>query len=102
MLADAETRPRDLQRGQRLAIATDHRQRLHGAAAVATLSEAEATLTRLQERQSNTDAARAAVLELSASTNAEAMQNRLAAAGCGAPLRPDAASVLQRLKARAA
>ena len=102
VLSDAEARLRDLQRGQRLAIATDHSQRLHGAATVATLDEAEATLARLQTRQSNTEAARAAVLELSASTNAEAMQNRLAAAGCGAPLRPDAASVLQRLKARAA
>ena len=102
VLADAEVRLRDLQRGQRLAIATDHSQRLHGAATVATLDEAEATLARLQLRQSNLDASRAAMLELSASTNAEAMQNRLAAAGCGAPLRPDAASVLQRLKARAA
>ena len=102
VLSDAEARLRDLQRGQRLAIATDHSQRLHGAATVATLDEAEATLARLQTRQSNLDATRAAMLELSASTNAEAMQNRLAAAGCGAPLRPDAASVLQRLKARAA
>lgn len=102
VLSDAEARLRDLQRGQRLAIATDHSQRLHGAAAVTTLDEAEATLARLQTRQSNLDASRAAMLELSASTNAEAMQNRLAAAGCGAPLRPDAASVLQRLKARAA
>lgn len=105
VLADAEARLRDLQRGQRLAIATDHTQRLRGTAAVtatATLSEAEATLARLQERQANTEASRAALLELTASTNAEAMQNRLAAAGCGAPLRPDAASVLQRLKARVA
>ena len=102
VLSDAETRLRDLQRGQRLAVATDHTQRLHGTAAVATLSVAEATLARLQDRQSNTEVARAAALELSASTNAEAMQNRLAAAGCGARLRPDAASVLQRLKARAA
>ncbi|GLS87092.1 hypothetical protein GCM10010873_20660 [Cypionkella aquatica] len=101
-LADAESRLRDLQRGQRLAIATNHTQRLHGTAAVATLTEAETTLARLQQRQADTEATRAAVLELSASTNAEAMQNRLAAAGCGAPLRPDAASVLQRLKARAA
>lgn len=105
VLVDAEARLRDLQRGQRLAIATDHTQRLRGTAAVsatATLNDAETTLARLQERQANTEASRAAVLELSASTNAEAMQNRLAAAGCGAPLRPDAASVLQRLKARAA
>jgi phage shock protein A len=103
-LTEAETRLRDLQRGHHLAIATDHSQRLRDSAPVAstTLSEAETTLARLQARQSATEAARAATLALSASTNAEAMQNRLAAAGCGAPLRPDAASVLERLKARAA
>jgi phage shock protein A len=105
ILADAEARLRDLQRGQRMAIATDHTQRLRGTAAITatnSLADAEATLARLQERQANTEASRAALLELSASTNAEAMQNRLAAAGCGAPLRPDAASVLQRLKSKAA
>ncbi len=105
ILTDAESRLRDLQRGQRLAIATDHTQRLHSSAAItatANLSEAEATLARLQTRQTTTEAARAALLDLSASTNAEAMRNRLAAAGCGAPLRPDAASVLQRLKAQVA
>jgi phage shock protein A len=105
VLVDAEARLRDLQRGQRMVIATDHTQRLRGSAAVTatnSLADAEATLARLQERQANTEATRAGLLELSASTNAEAMQNRLAAAGCGAPLRPDAATVLQRLKSKAA
>ena len=101
-LSQAETRLRDLQRGQHLAIATDHSQRLRDSIPLATLSEAEATLSRLQARQSATEATRAAMLEMSASTNAQAMANRLAAAGCGAPLRPDAASVLERLQARAA
>jgi phage shock protein A len=105
VLADAEGRLRDLQRGQRLAIATDHSQRLRGAvpiSATASLTEAEATLARVQDRQSATDAQRAAMVQLSASTNAEAMQNRLAAAGCGAPLRADATAVLDRLRAKAA
>jgi phage shock protein A len=105
VLADAEARLRDLQRGQRLAIATDHSQRLRQSApmvATSSLSDAEATLTRLQDRQSATEARRAAMVELSASTNAEAMRNRLAAAGCGAPLKPDAAAVLERLRATAA
>ena len=103
-LHNAETRLRHLQRGHHLAIATDQTQRLRDSAPVTstTLSEAEATLARLQARQSETEASRAAMLVMSASTNAEAMQDRLAAAGCGAPLRPDAASVLERLKARAA
>ena len=105
ILTDAEARLRDLQRGQKLAIATDHTQRLRlttPTVATASLDEAEATLARLQDRQSATEARRAAMVELSASTNAEAMRNRLAAAGCGAPLRPDAAAVLERLRAKAA
>lgn len=105
VLADAENRLRDLQRGQKLAIATDHTQRLRQTApgvATANLDEAEATLARLQANQIATEASRAAMMELSASTNAEAMRNRLAAAGCGAPLRPDAAAVLNRLRAKAA
>lgn len=105
ILGDAEARLRDLQRGQKLAIATDHSQRLRQSTpsvATASLDEAEATLARLQDRQSATEARRAAMVELSASTNAEAMRNRLAAAGCGAPMRPDAAAVLERLRAKAA
>ena len=103
VLADSEARLRDLQRGQRLAIATDHTQRLRGAAplaATASLTEAEATLARLQQRQAMTEATRAAMLDLSASSSADAMRDRLAAAGCGAALRPDAASVLLRLKSQ--
>ncbi len=105
VLADSEARLRDLQRGQRLAIATEQTQRMNRqvpAAASTGLDEAEATLTRLQDRQAEADAVRAAITELSAGTNADAMRDRLAAAGCGAPLRPDAAAVLERLKARAA
>jgi phage shock protein A len=103
-LSSAEQRLRHLQRGHHLAIATDHTQRLRDSAPLAstTLSDAEATLERLQARQTATETSRAAMVAMSASTNAEAMQDRLAAAGCGAPLRPDAASVLERLKARAA
>lgn len=105
VLSDAEFRLRDLQRGQQLAIAKDHSQRLRSTApnlATSSLTDAEATLARLQDRQSNIDATRAALLDLAAGTNAEAMRDRLAAAGCGAPLRPDAASVLARLKAKVA
>ncbi len=105
VLADAEARLRDLQRGQRLAIATDHSQRLRDAAPVAatsSLTEAEATLARLQDRQSVSEARRDALLQLSATTNADAMRDRLAAAGCGAPLRADTTAVLSRLRAKVA
>ncbi len=105
ILTDAENRLRDLQRGQRLAIATDHSQRVRGSAplaATSSLGDAEATLGRLQERQLANEAQHAAMIDLSASTNADALRNRLAAAGCGAPLRPDATAVLERLRAKAA
>jgi phage shock protein A len=103
-MQSAETRLRHLQRGHHLAIATDHTQRLRDAAPAAssTLSDAEATLERLQGRQAATEASRSAMLAMCATSNAEAMQDRLAAAGCGAPLRADAASVLERLRARTA
>ncbi|MEO5621085.1 MAG: PspA/IM30 family protein [Cypionkella sp.] len=105
VVAEADARLRDLQRGRHLALATTQTQKLRDkapATATATLEEAETTLTRLQNRQAETEATRAAMLELSASSNTTAMQNRLAAAGCGAPLRPDAAAVLARLRAQAA
>lgn len=105
VVSDAEARLRDLQRGQHLALATSQTQKLRAqtpATATASLDEAEQTLTRLQNRQTATEATRAAMQELSASTNADAMRDRLAAAGCGAPLRPDAATVLARLRAKAA
>ena len=66
----------------------------------ASLAEAEATLTRLQDRQFHAEATAAAVIELSAGQSAEAISARLAAAGCGPLLKPDAAAVLARLKAR--
>jgi phage shock protein A len=105
VVAEADARLRDLQRGHHLAFATAQTQKLRDkapATATATLEEAETTLSRLQNRQAETEATRAAMLELSASSNATAMQSRLAAAGCGEALRPDAAAVLARLKAQAA
>jgi phage shock protein A len=105
VIAEADARLRDLQRGHHLALATAQTQRLRDkspAQAVASLDEAETTLTRLQARQAEAEATRAALQELSATQNADAMRDRLAAAGCGAALRPDAASVLARLKAKAA
>ncbi|MDW4550610.1 PspA/IM30 family protein [Defluviimonas sp. D31] len=99
----AEGRLRTLQRGLQLADATAKSQKLRGTVpqgVLASLKEAEATLDRLQERQAHAEAAAAAVAELSAGTSAEATSARLAAAGCGAPLRPDAAAVLERLRGR--
>jgi phage shock protein A len=101
VLTESESRLRALQRGQRLALATEHTQRLHKKGPVtmtAGLSDAEATLNRIQDRQAMAAATRDAAVALSAQTSADATRDRLAAAGCGAPLRPDAAAVLARLK----
>lgn len=105
MLLDSEARLRDLQRGQRLAVAVEQTDRLRNlvpSVGTSGLSEAEATLHRLQGRQARAEASQRALQELSTGTSAEAMRDRLAAAGCGAPLRPDAAAMLERLKARGA
>jgi len=101
ILTESESRLRALQRGQRLALATEHTRRLHENGPVtmtAGLSDAEATLNRIQDRQAMAAATRDAAVELSARTSADATRDRLAAAGCGAPLRPDAAAVLARLR----
>lgn len=103
VVAKSESRLRDLQRGHHLAFATNQTQKLRApVASTATLDDAEATLSRLQQGQAKTEATRAALFELSAAGSADAMRDRLAAAGCGAPLRPDAVSVLDRLRAKSA
>lgn len=105
ILTESEKRLRDLKRGERLATATDKTLRLHNAApfvGASGLDEAERTLNRLQERQAHVEATRSAIVELSSSTSADAMRDRLAAAGCGAPMGPDASAVLARLTAKVA
>lgn len=104
IVSESEARLRDLQRGQKLAVASEHTAKLRSqmpAMTTATLSQAEATLARLQERQTLAEATRLAVAEMSTTSNANTMRDKLAAAGCGAPMRPDAAAVLERLKAKA-
>lgn len=103
IVSESETRLRELERGQKLAVAADKTARLRAQVPVlanSALAEAEATLARLQDRQSHAEAARAALNEMSTNSSAELMRDRLAAAGCGAPLRPDAAAVLERLKTK--
>ncbi|MGR3375182.1 PspA/IM30 family protein [Salipiger abyssi] len=97
----AEQHLRVLQRGKQLADATAKSQRVRGTmpdGVINSLREAEATLERLQDRQGLSEATAVAMADLSATGSAEATSARLAAAGCGAPLRPDAAAVLDRLK----
>lgn len=102
-LSEAEARLRDLQRGLQLADAAQKSQFVRGVVSrpvTASLAEAEATLTRLQARQFHAEATAAAVIDLSSGQSAEAISARLAAAGCGPSLKPDAAAVLARLRAK--
>jgi phage shock protein A len=104
-LGGAELRLRDLKRGLQLADAAQKSQTVRGVVSrpvTASLAEAEATLSRLQSRQLHAEATAIAVVELSAGQSAEAISARLAAAGCGPSIRPDAAAVLERLKQKSA
>lgn len=101
----AESRLRELQRGLHLADAAQKSQTVRGVVArpiTASLTEAEATLRRLQDRQTHAEAVAIALTDLSVGQSAEAVSARLAAAGCGPALRPDAAAVLARLRAKSA
>ncbi len=103
-LMESETCLREMKRGQHLAEANDKAQRLRGvmpSGYVNDLKDAEKTLKRLQERQEHAEATATAMVELSVGTNAENMTERLAEAGYGAPMKPDATAVLDRLKKKA-
>lgn len=96
----SEMRLRELQRGQRIVAAVDSTQRLRESAPGSTLSalkDAEETLLRLRTRQKQIDATAAAMAEMEQSGDPAAVSEKLAAAGCGAPLRSSADAVLERL-----
>lgn len=98
-----EGRLTDLQRGERLARATHAAQKIDHAAAgtrLATLDDAERTLERLRDRQKQTDMVSTALKQMEAPARCADLTERLAEAGCGAPLRSCADDVLARLRAR--
>ena len=94
--ADAEKRFLDLERGRRAARAGEavRRLRSRGADNSSALRDAEATLKRLRERQSEDEAVNSALEAQAAPCIAE----KLEAAGFGAATRFTARSVLERLK----
>ncbi|MHC2302094.1 PspA/IM30 family protein [Rhizobium mongolense] len=99
----AEARLQDLQRGERLARATEQAQKLDLAAAgsgLATLDEAEETLARLRARQSHNDTIASVLKEMDSTPRSAGIIEKLANAGCGAPLRSSADDVLARLRTR--
>ncbi|MES0045716.1 PspA/IM30 family protein [Mesorhizobium sp. M0091] len=96
----SEMRLRELQRGQRIVAAVDSTQRLRESAPGSSLSalrDAEETLLRLRTRQKQIDATAATMAEMEQSGDPAAVSEKLAAAGCGAPLRSSADAVLERL-----
>ncbi len=104
IVRQSELRLRDLQRGQRLATATEMAQRIRESAPNAILSnlkDAEETLARLQSRQMEIDAAANALDEMLEADSTSSMSKKLAAAGCGKPVRPSADDVLARLTGKA-
>jgi phage shock protein A len=102
----AEARITELDRGRRIARAAEavRAARRGGIEATrpyeATLSEAEATLRRLRERQTESEAADEALLELDAVNGPLSVAEKLAAQGFGPRMKPTADDVLARLKAR--
>ncbi|MBX4885309.1 PspA/IM30 family protein [Rhizobium bangladeshense] len=103
IVRDAEARLQALQRGERLARATEEAQKLDVAVAgpgLATLDDAEETLARLRLRQSQNELTAAALKEMEGATRPAGIIEKLANASCGAPLASSADDVLARLKSR--
>jgi phage shock protein A len=104
--ADAGRRLGELERGRRIAQAADAVRRLKARPALvggaAALSDAEATLRRLRQRQAEDAAIDTAVESLDAGAASDTIATRLEAAGFGKRTRPTAADVLDRLHKRAA
>lgn len=99
----SEARLQELQRGERLARATQEAQKLDVVVAgpgLATLDDAEETLARLRLRQSQNELTAAALKDMEGAIRPAGIIEKLANAGFGAPLRTSADDVLARLKSR--
>lgn len=103
-LHSAETRLRALKQGHRIADVTDKTQRMRGVGeptAHSTLNDAESTLERLRSRQKQIDNTSEAMEQMDQQLSSDAIVEKLAHAGCGAPLKTSADEVLERLSKRA-
>lgn len=104
-VGQAQARIAELDRGRRLARASEavrdmRRGRVEtGPPHEATLAEAERTLQRLRQRQTEAEAADLALEELDGAA-AASVTEKLAARGFGPRLRASAEDVLERLRAR--
>jgi phage shock protein A len=106
-VTEAHQRLLAVERGRRVARASEsiramRRSRVEAESSQrATLSEAEATLGRLRDRQSEICAADDALDELEAASRPENIAQKLAASGFGPRVKSTADDVLARLRARA-
>ncbi|MGY3606092.1 MULTISPECIES: PspA/IM30 family protein [unclassified Bradyrhizobium] len=104
-VANAEVRLTELDRGRRIARASDAVRSLRRSGIEAarpyesTLPEAENTLRRLRERQMEAQAADEALIELDAASGPLATAEKLAELGFGPRMKSTADDVLARLKA---
>ncbi|MBY3040034.1 PspA/IM30 family protein [Rhizobium laguerreae] len=99
----SEARLQELQRGERLARATQEAQKLDVVVAgpgLARLDDAEVTLARLRLRQSQNELTAVALKDMEGAIRPAGIIEKLANAGFGAPLRTSADDVLARLKSR--
>jgi phage shock protein A len=105
-VANAEARINDLDRGRRIARASEAVRSLRRSGIEAarpyqsTRPAAEATLKRLRERQMEIQAADEALIEIDAASGPLATAEKLAEQGFGPRMKPTADDVLARLKAR--
>jgi phage shock protein A len=105
-VANAEARITELDRGRRIARASEAVRALRRGGVEAarpyesTLPEAENTLKRLRERQIEAQAASDALIELDAATGPQAIAEKLAEQGFGPRLKSTADDVLARLNAK--
>ena len=105
-VANAEARIAELDRGRRLARASEAVRSLRRSGIEAarpyesTLPEAEATLKRLRERQMETQAADDALFEIDTASGPLATAEKLAEQGFGPRMKSTADDVLARLKAK--
>ncbi|QOZ31432.1 PspA/IM30 family protein [Bradyrhizobium sp. CCBAU 53421] len=107
-VANAEARIAELDRGRRLARASEAVRSLRRSGIEAarpyetTLPEAEATLKRLRERQMEAQAADDALFEIDTASGPVVIAEKLAEQGFGPRMKSTADDVLARLKARRA
>ncbi|WP_420968865.1 PspA/IM30 family protein [Bradyrhizobium sp. B120] len=105
-VANAEARIAELDRGRRLARASEAVRSLRRSGIEAarpyesTLPEAEATLKRLRERQMETQAADDALFEIDTASGPSATAEKLAEQGFGPRMKSTADDVLARLRAK--